>query len=303
MEGTQTQHVQKAEVANARPLNRWEVLKGLQISIWEGAAATVWITLTGGAFLTGFAIWLHADSFAIGLLSAIPTLAALIQPIAAYWAEQKSARKPFVAWCSFCGRMLWLPILLLPFLLPKSLALLGFLLLFTLSSILTSMPQPVWTSWMSDLVPPDHRGRYFGRRNMVAGFVGMVVGMLAAWFLDRMVHRRHSAMGFAVIFGVSLLGAVLSLILILRQPEPPPSSVTTQGEEPRQSFLDHYRAPFADPNFRALLLFSTVFCIGQFVAAPFFTAYGLQILHLNYVWMQILAAVVGVSNMLGMPLW
>lgn len=304
MEDIQTQHVQKAEVANARPLNRWEVLKGLQISIWEGAAATVWITLTGGAFLTGFALWLHANSFAIGLLSAIPTLAALTQPIAAYWAEQKSARKPFVAWCSFCGRMLWLPILLLPFFLPKSLALLGFLLLFTISAVLTSMPQPVWTSWMSDLVPPDHRGRYFGRRNMVAGFVGMVVGMLAAWFLDYMVHgKRHPAMGFAVVFGVSLLGAVLSLILILRQPEPSPSSVMTQGEEPRQGFLEHYRAPFADPNFRALLLFSAVFCIGQFVAAPFFTAYGLQILHLNYVWMQILAALVGVSNMLGMPLW
>lgn len=304
MESTQTQHEQKAESSNARSLNRWEVLQGLQISIWEGAAATVWITLTGGAFLTGFALWLHADSFAIGLLSAIPTLAALTQPIAAYWAEQKSARKPFVAWCSFYGRMLWLPILLLPFFLPRSLALVGFLLLFTLSSILTSMPQPAWTSWMSDLVPPDHRGRYFGRRNMVAGFVGMLVGMLAAWFLDYMVHsRRQPAMGFAVVFAAGLLGAVLSLVLILRQPEPTPSSATTQGEASRQSFLDHYRAPFADPNFRALLLFSAVFCIGQFVAAPFFTAYGLQILRLNYVWMQILAAVVGVSNMLGMPLW
>lgn len=302
--------VVKHQTETSPPLNRLEVLRGLRISIWEGAAATVWITLTGGAFLTGFALWLHANSFAIGLLSALPTLAALTQPVAAYVMENKPARKPFVAWCSFAGRILWLPILLLPFFLPPRWALLGFLLLFALSSVLTSMPQPVWTAWMSDLVPPDHRGRYFGHRNMVAGLVGMVVGMVAAWYLDNTIHRHHSpAVGFACVFGAGLVGAVFSLILILRQPEPttlPSRYQNDEGnaeKEAKQSFWDYYRAPFADPNFRALLAFSAVFCIGQFIAAPFFTAYGLQVLRLNYVWMQVFAAVVGITNLLAMPLW
>ncbi|HZP84949.1 MAG TPA: hypothetical protein VFB21_25150, partial [Chthonomonadaceae bacterium] len=66
---------EEAEVP--RELNRLEILHGLRISLWEAGFSTVWATLTTGAFLTGFALWLGADSVVMGFLTAIPTFAGL----------------------------------------------------------------------------------------------------------------------------------------------------------------------------------------------------------------------------------
>ena len=74
---------------------------------------------------------------------------------------------------------------LIPFVLPRPWWVGAFLLLTLLSSLLGKRcSQPLWTAWITDLVPEDNRGRYFGRRNMFAGWVGMAVPILGGYFLD-----------------------------------------------------------------------------------------------------------------------
>ncbi|HLV80147.1 MAG TPA: hypothetical protein VKT32_07670, partial [Chthonomonadaceae bacterium] len=229
-----------------RELSRLEILQGLRISTWEGSFSTIHATLTTGAFLTGFALWLGANNLVMGLITAIPTLAGLIQIVASYLAERQPERKTFTAWTATSGRALWLGILLLPLFLPHSAALAGFLALYTLSFILLNIPVPAWTSWMSDLVPPDHRGRYFARRSRIAGIVGIVVGLPAAWFLD-LATRRHpwSGLGFGALFGTAVLAGLASFACLMRQPEPPRRSPPA-AESPGgwAGVLAYYRAPF-----------------------------------------------------------
>src|SRR5436190_14484049 len=105
-----------------RELNRLEVLRGLRLSVWEAGFSTVWASLTTGAFLTGFALWLGARNVEIGFLTAIPTFAGLIQILSSYVGERRRERKQFTAWFTLVGRLLWLPILLLPLLLPHAVA-------------------------------------------------------------------------------------------------------------------------------------------------------------------------------------
>ena len=295
---------QSEESAPPQDLNRLEVLRGLRVSIWEACYATVWSALTTGAFLTGYALWLGADSRAMGFVTAIPIFAGLIQLVASYVGERRPARRPFVAGFAVAGRTLFLPILLLPLVLRPSAALGPFLLLFTLSYVLLNFTSPAWTSWMSDLVPPDHRGRYFARRNMVAGIVGMVIGLPAAWFLDYATKQHHwQALGFGALFGVAVVGGLLSFGALLRQPEPPRRQPPTAAFSSPADAWAYYRAPFADRNFRSLIVFNTLFGLGQNFAAPFFTVYALQVLQLNYVWLQIFATLTSVSGLASMPLW
>lgn len=185
----------------AKELNRLEVLRGLRIATYEASFATVWATLTTGIFLVGFALWLGANNLVIGLVTAIPTFAGLIQIVSSYFGERMKSRKSITAWFSLLGRGLWLPILLLPIFLPRHLALYPFLILLTLSYIALNIPLPAYMSWMSDLVPPDHRGRYFGRRNMIAGIVGMALALPAAKFLD-FTTRQHDygRVGYGILF-------------------------------------------------------------------------------------------------------
>jgi HEAT repeat protein/MFS family permease len=286
-----------------RELNRLEVLRGLRLSIWEAAFSTVWAALTTGAFLTGYALWLGADNVAMGLVTAIPTFAGLIQIVSSYLGERLSSRKSFVAWFALAGRTLWLPILLLP-LVFHSAALYPFLLLLALSYICLNVTVPAWTAWMTDLVPADHRGRYFARRNMIAGIVGMVIALPAAWFLDVATRRHHwESFGFGALFGVAVVTGLFSFATLLRQPEPhrpPPPEEALPGVK---GVLDFYRAPLADRNFRRLILFNTIFGLGQNFAAPFFTVYALKNLHLNYVWLQTFATLNSVTGLASMPLW
>src|SRR5579872_4545957 len=197
-------------------LNRLEILRTLKISNWEAVFSTAHLTLTGGAFQTGFALWLGASNFWMGILASFPTFAGLIQILSSYIVERRGERRLFTAWFSGLGRLLWLPILLLPILLPPSIRFVVFAVLLLLSSILLSIPAPAFTSWLSDLVPPDHRGRYFGRRNMLAGITTMVVSLPAAWFLDLAV-KRHlfaQAAGFAALFGLAVLCGLGSFLCL-----------------------------------------------------------------------------------------
>lgn len=289
-------------------LNRLEVLRGLRLATWEGSYSTLFGSLTTGAFVTGFALWLGANSFDMGLLAAVPLLAGLVQIVSSYTGERRETRKWFTASYSVTARTLWLPILLVPLLLPRPTALIAFLLLYALSWALLNVPAPAWISWMSDLVPPDHRGRYFARRNTIMGIVGMVAGIPAAWFLDLATKHHHwEPLGFGTLFGVAVVCGLLSFVTLLRQPEPPrslPPGAAEGGEQPGgwRRVLAYYHAPFADANFRRLMLFNIAIGAGQNFAAPFFTVYSLQVLKLDYIWLQVLATITSVFSLATMPL-
>ena len=60
-------------------LTRLEVLRGLRVSTLDGMYATVWVALTTGAFQIGFARYLGASDFVLGLLAGLPAAVGLLQ--------------------------------------------------------------------------------------------------------------------------------------------------------------------------------------------------------------------------------
>lgn len=284
-------------------LNRLEILRALRVSNREAVFSTVHATLTGGAFQTGYALWLGASSFWMGVLASFPTFAGLIQVFSSYVVERRGERKWFTAYLSGTGRLLWLPILLIPFLLPTGLRFSAFLVLFLLSNLLLSAAMPAFNSWLSDLVPADHRGRYFGQRNMLAGLTTMLVSLPAAGFLDLAVKQRRfsEAVGFGVLFGIAVLFGLLSFLTLTRQPEPP--MARPAQEERNVSIFASLATPFTEPNFRRLMIFSSLFAFAQFFAGPFYIVYALERLKLDYVWIQVLGTLSSLASLLSMPLW
>ena len=93
-----------------------EIARSLHYSIVEGTYSTVMGSLTGGVFLTGFALSLGAGNFEIGLLAAIPALASFIQIPASYFVEQSGKRRKISLRAAVIARSLWIPIALLPIL-------------------------------------------------------------------------------------------------------------------------------------------------------------------------------------------
>ena len=285
-------------------LSRLEIQRGLRLSTLEGCTASAQGQLTSGAFQTGFALFLGCSAFWLGALGGIPALAGLIQLLSSFLAQRYGERKTLIAWFSVVSRLLWVPMLLISFVLPKTLWVGAFLLLTLLSALCLNVAAPLWTAWITDVVPEGSRGRYFGRRNMYAGWVGLVVPIAGGYFLDAAT-KRHAGSepaAFAIVFLAATAFALGSFGLILRSPDVPQAKSGPEGKV-RDSAWSYYAAPFADKNFRRVMAFFAALVVGQSVAGQFFTVYQLKYLQLNYTAFQLLTAVATLASLASMPLW
>ncbi len=284
-------------------LSRLQVRRALRLWTLEGCVATVQISLTSGAFQTGFALFLGCSPFWLGALGGIPALAGLVQLLSSFLAQRYGKRKPLVMWFSLISRLLWVPMLLIPFVLPRPWWVGTFLALTLLSSLLANVSLPLWTAWITDLVPDDNRGRYFGRKNMYGGWVGMIVPILGGYFLDAATkqHGMSQALAFAVIFASATLFAFGSFGIGGQSPDV--TSAERDAAEAQESALAYYRAPFADGNFRRIIAYVAAVVVAQSIAGQFFTAYQIQYLALNFTALQLLAAVASLGSLVSMPVW
>ena len=182
----------------AARLPREALARARTLFIWEGSLATGFLTCTGGTILTGFALWLGATPFHIGLLTSLPAFAALAQLLAPYFTERQGQRKRLMTLMAGGQRVLWLVVAALPFVvLPPGIGIALLIALVTGSAMLGAIGAVPWLSWMADLVPKDVRGRYFATRNLIMGTVGLILGPVVGVFLD----LWHGWAGVASPFG------------------------------------------------------------------------------------------------------
>jgi MFS family permease len=269
------------ETAAPAKLSPAAVRRGLRFSMFEGALATVTISITGSiggsVFLTGYALLLGANDFQLGLLGALPFIGQLFQFVAAYLEERVGQRRPLVLYSSLFGRLLWLPLLAIPFLgLPVGLQIGLFLALLACSYALNGMAGNAWMSWMSDLVPARERGRYFGLRNTLVSVSTMISTYTASRILDLFRAQNQETLGYATIFAIACVFAIAAALLIAQQPEPP-----YQRRE-RIPARQLFSAPLKDDRFRRFAFVSTAWALVTGISAPFFNAHGLNGLNLSF---------------------
>jgi MFS family permease len=298
---TTTQHATHppaaAPVPAAGALAPAEVRRGLRLSVIEGALANVHISVTGGAFLTGFALLLGANSFDLGLIAALPFIGQLFSFVGAYLEQRTGERRRTASLLAGASRVAWLFFALLPFLgglgavrMPL------FLACFAVTQAMYAVAANLWLSWMSDLVPARQRGRYFGMRNTVASVTAMASTWLAGRALDRYRSSGQEALGYLVLFGLCAAFGLAAAIILWRQPEPP------LPPQARRSPVELLSAPLRDPGFRGFILASTAWAIVTGVASPFFNAYGLQYLRLSYATLALTAVVTSAVALAAQPL-
>lgn len=272
------------------------VTRGLRLSVIEGALATVYVAITTGVFLTGFALLLGANTLLLGVIGALPFVGQLFQFVGAYLEERLGTRRQLVVWSALVTRGLWIPLLLLPFLpWSSSTRLAAFLLLLMASYAFGGIMANAWLSWMSDLVPVRQRGRYFGFRNTVAGAVSMVTTYGAGWIVDFYRGRGQESIAYAIVFGVSVACAIASALVLRYQPEPP------HKPRKRVRITELLAAPLRNGRFRSYALAATGWALATGIAGPFFNAYGLQTLHISFSTLALTAIVTSAVSLLTQP--
>lgn len=270
--------------------------KALRISTIEGSWAALHFLITSGVFFTGFALMLGANDFQLGLLGAIPVIAQVFQILGAYLIERTGWRKGIVAWFSVVSRTIWLPIALIPFFV-HSRAVLIFMILYSISSVVMNIAAPGWVTWMAAIIPSSIRGRYFGARNRINGFVSIAGSLAAGFAVDLFRQHGHEAGGYLALQLIAVVAGVMAFSLILRQPDPGAPA------EPVPAIANYLLQPLRDPNYRRILAFYLYWVFACGIASPFFNAHLLKHMQWNFKSIALLGVVASVTMMIVQTYW
>lgn len=269
-----------------------------RISVVEGAFATVHATITAGSLVTAYALWAGANDFHLGLVAALTAISAAGSVLGAHWVGHLGHRKALTVATSVGGRAVWGVLCLLPFLpVPPAARIAVFLVVVFLGNGLLNAATTGWLSWMTDLIPIEGRGRFFGRRNALLGIVAMGTAWAAGWVYDGMVAADRRPEGLAVVFGAAVACSVVAGLILTRQWEPP-----LTGERP-QPLIETFRRPLAERDFRRLLGFLVAWAAVTGVAGPFYGAHMIRNLHMPFSVIAIYSILAGIVSLLTQPLW
>ncbi|BCA56379.1 putative Transporter of MFS family, contains Lipocalin domain [Nitrospira sp. KM1] len=230
----------------------------------------------GEQYLSAFALLLHAGSFQLSILSALPQLVGTAAQIASIKLLQWFPDRTALIRAGTIGQAVsWLPIVMLPLLFPEIggwLLIAGASLYFACNHFTT----PTWNSFIADHLDEHARGAYFARRAQIIASISFLALCAAGGLLSLWQHIPAAWVGFVFIFLVAGAARIASLFALSRIPRTHP---TPHGEGRRgfRSFLAE-----TSPNYRRFLLFSGLMHMSVMVAGPFFVVYMLRDLHLSY---------------------
>lgn len=275
-----------------------KIKKSLLISIFEGSFWSVMIGL-GEKYLSAFAVFLKATNTQIGLLTSLPILfSSLSQFFSPDLIEKFKSRKKFVVLGVLINAFSWLLML--------SVFYLGnykvyYLILFAIIYwVAGALPYPAWNSWMGDLVNPEQRGTYFGRRTKITVLIILIFtalgGLILDWFKTGL---GKPYLGFVIVFLGAMLARLGSAFLMSKQYEP---EMVKVEEEDKFSFFDFLKqAPFR--NYGLYTIFLMLMNFAVYISAPFFTAYMLYDLHFSYTKYMIILSVPLIAKYFSLPVW
>jgi MFS family permease len=271
--------------------------RGLRFLTYDGIAAQVMVTLTGGPFLVAFALLLGASNLTIGIMSALQPLTQILQIPAIYLVERIGYRKLLVVVALSLSRALCFVLMLLPWWFPephRMSVLMGALLLFfgfgTVSGV-------AWNPWIRDLIPEHRLAGYMSQRLAILTGVGALLGLTAGFGID-LYQDRYGELGvYSLYFGLAGLAGFVGIYFIAQVPEP------KLHHNPNLSIFTLLAEPVRDRNFRQLLVFIGTWNFAVNFAAPFFTVYLLKRLGLSMTVVIALTVLSQAVNVLFFRLW
>jgi MFS family permease len=267
--------------------------------VCDGVFSQALGVLTGGALLVGCALALGASPAYIGLLSAIPFFAQVAHIPAVVLIERVRRRKAICVAVTLAARAMLVPLAIVPLLADRNVALGLLLLCFAVVTPLGAVGGCAWMSWTCDLVPRARLGEIFSRRQLCANLAAMAAGLAGAGLVDfwPRYFPEWRLGGYAAAFTLATLAAMASTWFLTRMPDVPMAPV----KPPPLATL--FARPFADRNFRRVMIFLGSWTFAVNLALPFFTVYLVRDLGTGLTAPVLLAVVGQLANIVSLPWW
>ncbi len=256
----------------------------------------------GDYYLSPFAIAINASNSLVALLSSITGLLGPLTQIFSSRLIEKHSRKKIILKSVFFESLMWLPLIIIAILFYKGILvdILPLLLLisFSLYIILANIGAPAWFSWMGDIVDKKYRGRWFSKRNLIMGFVSVVLAISASFFLNYFKQKNWIMFGFIILFFFALIFRIFCWRIFKKQYEP--KIKLKKGYY--FSFWDFVKnAP--KNNFGKFSIFRSLLSFSCYISSPLIVVYLLRHLQFNYTTYMIIILSSSIFSLLVLKIW
>ncbi len=237
------------------------------------------------------------------LIGLIPTLylvgSTLPQIFTARFLRHRRKRKKYLVIAASIQRLGILGIFLLSLLQPRFNLLPGvtltiFFFMHALQNFASGFYVPAWVDFLGKSIP-RRRGMLFGISNFLGGLMGLGVGWLLSYLLERYPYQQ----AMPIIFGIALAASLVSLFSIISWREVVPPEEFFQEEEQDSTSRS---GVLADKNFVKYLIWRGSLVILE-IATPFYTISALDQLSLQAAQVGIFTTILSFSQAILNPLW
>jgi len=272
------------------------VRESLRASFKDGIFASIMAGMTEH-YIIPFALLLGATLQQVGWVSALPSLLGSISQLFAvqviHWI---GGRLRFLVRAILVQAIFLLAIAFLAWSdFPYRVEM--FLSLLVLSTICGGLAGPAWGSLMTEYIPKQKRGQYFGWRHRILGIVN-VASLTAAGLVLYWTRELSQALGFFIIFLIGALARFVSGGYLAQMSEVP------QKRDPASDFtFVMFLARFRESNFVKFVAFMATLTFSTFLAAPFFAVFMLRDLELSYLTYMVLQVTSAVTGLVALPWW
>lgn len=270
--------------------------KSLEASWKEGIPASIMIAITD-YYIIPLGLLLGASVVQIGMLVAIPhLLGAISQLFAVFLLKRVGSRKRFIVIGALLQAVFLIPIAFLPLLAIKY-KVVFFILLVAIFRIMGNLIGTVWGSLMSDYLPADQRGSYFGWRSRISGLAG-IFGLISGGITLFLLKFYSPSAGFFIVFLLIAIARFFSVYLLTKL-EDIPLSHTKESDFTFFQFISRFR----QSNFVKFIFYVSSLMLATHLSAPFFSVYMLRDLQLNYIQYTSVHLAAVLAGLFAFPIW
>jgi len=264
----------------------------------EIAAASV---MTAAAnFNSAFALRLGASNALIGLMTSLPALITMLGMIpASAIVERQQKRWPMMLRSLEITRLLWFPLVLIPWVVPQPYQAPAFVALLTFRFLPILVFSAGFDSALADMVPPRLRAQVFSWRNIIATAAVIVSLPLVRPWLELAVFPLN----YQVVY---LIGGIAGMVsqVFLRRIQVPDSLPRVPAERRRGMSLRAMRDAVAgNRQYVRFLTNSLVANSGAYLASPLYILYYVRTLNASDGWIATATLAANIAAMVGYVVW
>lgn len=249
-------------------------------------------------YLVPYALFLGATSQQIGFLIAVPPLFASISQLFAVKAVRlvgNSRLRLLLFGIGIQTIILFFISMFSLFHFPKNILILTFFI--TLFGTLGTIIGPSWGSLVSDYLPPNQRGLYFGDRSRAIG-ISSVMGLCLWGTLLTFMKTTSLPAGFFLVFLAAAAFRFASFYYMSKMVDLP------MHKSPDSDFtFAKFLLRFRESNFVRFIFYVASISFAVQLANPYFNIYMLRDLHFSYLTYMVVHLSGVIAGLIAFPIW